>query len=502
MFTWTLINSGDIDGTKLDPQYWGNRAGILATLQTPLIVALAMKNNIISLITGVGFDKLNYLHRMTARVVCIILFIHMGGRVQIGLSGNNTITLEHKWMICGIFGLSAFALLCIVSVRPARQLNYEVFIVLHFVLILVFLLGSYFHTAAKGYDQFMWPSFLLWGLDRLIRAIRVVVFNHSYFGFKSGLGTFNAKAEVAAPGFVRLTLRRPNHFGWSAGQSAFITMPGASLLPFESHPFTISNADVNYAKSTPTSSVDEKGDMVEAAEGHGKDVVFLINARQGFTKRLLDLAEKGGSLKVFLDGPYGVPPRVDGHDTVVFIAGGSGVTFTNPLFVDLVHRVRKNPSACSRVVFIWAIRHPDHMNLIYSDLQQALLEIPTSLHVEVRVFVTSPHVDSSSLSRNTQPRDSETSSTASVTHEGDEKAVWKLQHMPHTTVTSGRPDVEALLTEAASLTMGGSMSVNVCGPSGLTDRVRRHLRSSEAGPMAVLRGGPSINLFVEAFGMA
>lgn len=100
------------------------------------------------------------------------------------------------------------------------------------------------------------------------------------------------------------------------------------------------------------------------------------------------------------------------------------------------------------------------MNLIYSDLQQALLEIPTSLHVEVRVFVTSPHVDSSSLSRNTQPRDSETSSTASVTHEGDEKAVWKLQHMPHTTVTSGRPDVEALLTEAASLTMGGSMSVN------------------------------------------
>lgn len=167
----------------------------------------------------------------------------------------------------------------------------------------------------------MWPSFLLWGLDRLIRTIRVVVFNHSYFGFKSGLGTFNAKAEVAAPGFVRLTLRRPNHFGWSAGQSAFITMPGASLLPFESHPFTISNADVNYAKSTPTSSVDEKGGMAESVEGHGKDVVFLINARQGFTKRLLDLAEKGGSLKVFLDGPYGVPPRVDGHDTVVFIAG-------------------------------------------------------------------------------------------------------------------------------------------------------------------------------------
>lgn len=100
------------------------------------------------------------------------------------------------------------------------------------------------------------------------------------------------------------------------------------------------------------------------------------------------------------------------------------------------------------------------MNLIYSDLRQALIEIPTSLHVEVRVFVTSPHVDSSSLPRNTQPRDSETSSTISIPHEGDDKAVWKLQHLPHTTVVSGRPDVEALLTEAASLTMGGNMSVN------------------------------------------
>lgn len=100
------------------------------------------------------------------------------------------------------------------------------------------------------------------------------------------------------------------------------------------------------------------------------------------------------------------------------------------------------------------------MNLIYSDLRQALLEIPSSLHVEVRVFVTSPSVDTSSLPRTTQPRDSETSSTASMEHEGDEKAVWKLQNLPHTTVASGRPDIEAFLTEAASLTTGGRMSVN------------------------------------------
>lgn len=162
--------------------------------------------------------------------------------------------------------------------------------------------------------MFIWPSFVLWGFDRVVRTIRVVIFNHSYFGFKSGLGTFNATAEIAAPGYVRLTIRRPKHIGWAAGQSACLTMPGVSVLPFENHPFTIANADVGHASKAP----DEKG---IAAEGHGKDMVFLVNAQKGFTRRLLKIAEKGETLRIFVDAAYGSPPSIDGFDTVVFIAG-------------------------------------------------------------------------------------------------------------------------------------------------------------------------------------
>lgn len=42
----------------------------------------------------------------------------------------------------------------------------------------------------------------------------------------------------------------------------------------------------------------------------------------------------------------------------------------------------------------------------------------------------------------------------------------------------------------------------VCGPPRLADRVRRHLRSSEFGPLAVLKGGPSVDLYIEAFNFA
>lgn len=177
-------------------------------------------------------------------------------------------------------------------------------------------------------------------------------------------------------------------------------MPGVSLFPFESHPFTIANADVRGAHGRKAREEVEGLDVSqEEVEGDGKDLVFLVNAKQGFTRRLWHMAKRRESLMVFLDGPYGMPPRIESCSTVVFIAGehhlyirvsaslsqwyihfvgGSGVTFTNSLLVDLVQyvaldryseyisvtnvtftsRAREDPSICQYVLFIWSIRHP------------------------------------------------------------------------------------------------------------------------------------------------
>ena len=52
-----------------------------------------------------------------------------------------------------------------------------------------------------------------------------------------------------------------------------------------------------------------------------KELVFLINVREGFTKRLAQIAEKGEKVKVLVDGPYGFSPNLDNDDTVVLVAG-------------------------------------------------------------------------------------------------------------------------------------------------------------------------------------
>ena len=179
--------------------------------------------------------------------------------------------------------------------------------------------------------RYIWPTWILWGFDRLLRAARIVAFNHGYLT-PGGGEACNATLERVSDGFVRLRFRRPAHLHWAPGQSAFITMPAVSKFPFESHPFTIANADVpappsmtmekmmieNSAESSssssstlPTISTTREGD---------KELIFIVKKQAGFTRRLDQIAKAGGQLKILFDGPYGHPPRLTHYDTVVFIA--------------------------------------------------------------------------------------------------------------------------------------------------------------------------------------
>ena len=178
-------------------------------------------------------------------------------------------------------------------------------------------------------------SFLIWGFDRLIRFIRLVVFNHSYFGFKKGSGTMDATAELLSPDLVCLRLRRPSHFHWSPGQTAYLIMPGVSTIPFEAHPFTISSIDTTRdgTQGEVTPVTDES--FIEI-EPHWKELVFFINVHGGFTRKLGDVARKGEKVKVFVDGPYGKSPDLTDYDTSVLIAGGTGISYTLPLFLDAI----------------------------------------------------------------------------------------------------------------------------------------------------------------------
>ncbi|KAG2151631.1 ferric reductase NAD binding domain-containing protein [Suillus bovinus] len=514
LFVWTFVDTTDLEGRALDISYWCNRSGLLASSQFPLITALGTKNNIVSFITGISYDKLNYVHRMMSRVAFVLLWVHVGG--EFVRHAPLQPYLSQPWLLWGLIAMVASAVLCVVSLRPIRAQSYELFFYVHFSMVAIFLVGAYIHTQDSDVAFWIYPCFIIWGLDRLIRSVRLVVFNHSYFGFKSG-STMDATAELLSDDFVRLRFHRPSHFHWTPGQTAYLIMPSVSCLPFEAHPFTIASLNSTLFdvpnERKPTS---EKRAAISFAEGtlgrsapFWKELVFFINVREGFTARLKDAALKGDKVKVFVDGPYGPSPNLGSYDTSVLVAGGSGVSYTLPVLLDIIERVRIGESRCRRVVFIWSIRNIDHIHWIDDVLIRALRLAPPSLSISIRIHVTGAPVTMETLpasyGRNDDVEPARDDSRSEVVELQDGKATEirndSLFAIDFVKLAHKRADLRAILRDEVEAATG-RMSVSVCGSQSITRSVRGALRFPVSSPLSVANGGPSVTLHIESFGYA
>ena len=244
---------------------------------------------------------------------------------------------------------SAFGAIFLFSLRPVRAHAFEFFLVLHICLVGVFLACSYLHqpkyvTSFWVFDRllialhrlgiYIWVATGFTALDRVVRLFRLVFINSR--------NPTPLKADIEHVSRDAVCITVPNrHINWSAGQHVFLTLPGISTLLFESHPFTIASI------REPTT------------RGYkNQPLVFIVRGMNGFTRHLCDYAASypGKPVTVLVDGPYGRPPPVNTYSTVVLLAGGSGVSFTLPLLLDIISAVRRNESPVRRVLFVWSIR--------------------------------------------------------------------------------------------------------------------------------------------------
>ncbi|KAJ6518002.1 ferric reductase NAD binding domain-containing protein [Mycena vitilis] len=535
LFTWTFINSKNTLGVKYDPKYWANRCAHIAGSQLPLMTAFGMKNNIMSFLTGISFDKMEHLHRVMARVICVMFWVHAFGRVVLVLADDP----KTYWFRIGVTGASALTLLCLLSVRPLRARNYELFMYLHLGLGILTLVGAYIHSSEFGYGSYIWPALFLWGLDRFLRFVRISLFNSQLFNAKARGIPSNATVTVL-PGaqghFLRILVDAPPHFVWRAGQSAYLTIFGAYPTSItEAHPFTIANAPHDNNMASPDVEDDKSNDAEEGSnsnEGNkekddlgatatavtngARRLTFILRVRTGFTKRLLNAVlahpDSDGvsrSFKAFIDGPYSSPPVLSGFESVVLICGGSGVSFALPLFLDLVQSAKANPR-CRRVVLVWAVRDPDQINWIARAVTHVLSVVSSTdegLAIDVRLHVTTAPEDTQSLDGSVLT-DAEACvgadpiptaeklkiNAATTANERD-----RMLAIPSVKLVYGRPDVADILGHEIERARG-EVGVCVCGTTELAQSVRRALSDGAGRFVDILRGGPSVILHVEGFG--
>ncbi|KAJ7041846.1 hypothetical protein C8F04DRAFT_1391021 [Mycena alexandri] len=153
IFTWTLINTTDVEGNRFSPRYFADRSGLIVATQFPLLIALGMKNNIVS---WISYDKLSILHRVVARVICVSIWVHAYGRV-IDLSAQVTGDLGDAWFRWAVAAATGLTLLCSLSVKPLRKRSYEAFLVAHFFVGLILLIGAYMHAKRDTVTHYVWP---------------------------------------------------------------------------------------------------------------------------------------------------------------------------------------------------------------------------------------------------------------------------------------------------------------------------------------------------------
>ena len=541
----------------------GYRSGFIAISQIPLIVLLAGKRNIIGFFTGVGYERLNYLHRWVARSLLFTVLIHMGfwmtewGKFDYIMVKIKTDSLTQYGIAAG----SVLAWLVVSSVAPIRGLCYEIFVVQHIVSYLGFLVIVYLHVPKEN-RIWVWLPLGFWAFDRLVRAIYLVYNNTSLFHANStGLLACRATFEPLDDSHTRITIANPP-VSWRAGQHVFLACH--PVAPLSSHPFTIA-------------SLPSDGKME-----------FIVRAKKGATKRFFKYAEKvypslpssssqkKSSRGVLIDGPYAAIRPLRQFDRLVFIAGSTGATFTMPLMRDIVQEWKGISSSQSKlslepaggavtrqIHFVWVVKRQKTVSWLSAQLGQAIADVEAlrneghDVELDISIYVTCDetlttgqsslngdaptagrrleYVDekataesiaavspltSSSCTTNecccTRVLASEDTVTAPCTCGSNsdprnirasstssisvEKSNGALAS--RTVMLSGRPHVANIIRKSAELALG-EMAVVVCGPAGLVQSTRNAaVRISDERAVHKGTGAQGIWVHAEAFGYA
>lgn len=277
--------------------------GEIASWAAGMGVLLGLRNNPLTLVLGVSFERALFWHKL----VCLSAVIFSIAHGYLVIKKH----VEHDTLT----GIVLFGLMILTSVvYLAKRCSFEVFYFLHLMFLLVITAFCFIHRA--------WAfaaCTIVWALDIAIRYIL--------------LGKrIEATAMVLPAGVIRVRFPRP--FQFSAGQFVFVMIP--LLSSFQYHPFTISSAP------------------------HEDNVTLHIRSLGNWTNELHEfvLKEAGGKLHtgipltICLEGPFGLC-SVDLADpmyrVILLISGGIGVTVSHVYFHLRVSPYDANVLLCSLV---------------------------------------------------------------------------------------------------------------------------------------------------------
>ncbi|KAL7921239.1 ferric reductase like transmembrane component domain-containing protein [Trichoderma austrokoningii] len=463
--------------TKQVLRYVSDRTGIISFANFPFIWLFGMRNNVALWLTGWDFGTYNNFHRWCARIATVEAVIHsVLYTVLIFMNGGLN---YYAWWFTMWFwnaGQLATISMCAVlmlSMYWIRRRFYEAFLVIHIGLSILILLTMLGHVSIFNgeYDALFWVPAIIWVADRMMRLLRIIIFNPGHWS-TTALASYDNSANI-----VRLTVPTGNAlYKPQPGNYFFLSILDDSNS-WESHPFTVASISDEMpqkiegpeeslpllASMTAAPELNSQHKTLEARKEH---MTFLIRPYDGFTMRLRDMSADEElitkPLRILVDGPYGHTQRLQEYHHVIFIAGGSGVVVALSYLTSLCKRM----DAPAKIDLFWAVRESAFAKDILSSCM---------LSAEIKAAIDTGRL-SLKLYMSSQLESFDISSLPSQLQ----------QHI-------GRPDIDSVIRSAARNTQAGSMAVVACGPAKLADDSRLAVVN------ALKEGNHHIDYYEESF---
>ena len=199
-----------------------------------------------------------------------------------------------------------------------------------------------------------------------------------------------ATVEALPGDAVRITLTMPRPWKWVPGQHAFLYIPSVGL--WTSHPFTVA-----WSESKEVIQLGNKDLSLHRQDIYKKEkptLSFIVRRRTGFTDSLYRKAngspDKIFTALAFAEGPYGVTHSLDSYGTAFLVAGGVGIAHQVPYIQHLVQKFGEGTVATRKVVLVWIIQSPEHLEWIRPWMTTILAMEKRRDVLKIMLFVTKP----------------------------------------------------------------------------------------------------------------
>ncbi|XP_074294229.1 ferric reduction oxidase 4-like [Silene latifolia] len=314
-------------------------------------------NSILPLV-GLTYESSIKYHIWVGQAVMILSALHSAGFFIYWLMTSQMIEAL-EWSptyvsnVAGEISWVFLLVMWVTSFAYTRRKSFEVFFYTH----QLYALATFFYVIHLGvaWTCQILPGIFLFTLDRYLRFLQ----SRSHARLIS--------ARLLPGGIVEMTFQKSPNVHYGVTSSLFVNAPKISKLQW--HPFTV----ISHENMEP--------DRLSIAFNSGGSWTTKIHK---------ELSSSLDRLEVSVEGPYG-PASTSflEHESLVLIAGGSGITPYISIIREIIHRSNTQKGHVPRVQLICAFKHASDLTML--DL---LLPVDSTasdlskIKLEIQVYIT------------------------------------------------------------------------------------------------------------------